>query len=96
MNNDKQKAPERRPGLCTQRALLGHPCFWVDIITILYTEAKGWVGRNIVTYKGVKALARALQANAELTKLSLARNMLGEAGTKSICEAHKSLANKSS
>ena len=37
--------------------------------------------------KGIAAIADALRINGSLTKLSLASNMLGEDGTKSICEA---------
>jgi len=37
--------------------------------------------------KGIAAIADALRINGSLTKLSLASNMLGEDGTKSLCEA---------
>ena len=37
----------------------------------------------------VRAIADALRVTAELTKLSLGKNNLGEAGTKSICDALK-------
>ena len=37
--------------------------------------------------EGINAIADALRVNGALTKLSLARNKLEEAGTKAICEA---------
>ena len=46
VNNEQHRceiAPDRRPGLCTEGPgvpLLGHPCFWVEVIAILYTETE--------------------------------------------------------
>ena len=39
--------------------------------------------------QGINAIADALRVNASLTKISLAKNQLGEEGTRSICEALK-------
>jgi hypothetical protein len=43
LNNEQhgcEIAPDRRPWLCEKGSgvpLLGHPCFWVEVIAILYT-----------------------------------------------------------
>ena len=44
-------------------------------------------GRGTYTAEGITAIADALRVNGGLTMLALARNMLGEEGTKAICEA---------
>ena len=44
-------------------------------------------GKGFYTAEGITAIADALRVNSVLTKLSLASTMLGEDGTKSICEA---------
>ena len=51
--------------------------------------ATGHPGRVSGTYtaEGITAIADALRVNGSLTKLSLAKNELGEEGTKAICEA---------
>ena len=41
------------------------------------------------TPEGPKAIAEAIRVTASLTKISLAKNNLGEEGTKIICEAMK-------
>ena len=44
-------------------------------------------GRGTYTAEGITAIANALRVNGVLTKVSLAKNQLGEEGTKAICEA---------
>jgi Ran GTPase-activating protein (RanGAP) involved in mRNA processing and transport len=46
-----------------------------------------WAGSNIGETAGVKHVAKMLGVNGGLTKISLAKNGLGEEGTKAICEA---------
>jgi Ran GTPase-activating protein (RanGAP) involved in mRNA processing and transport len=48
-----------------------------------------WVGREKGNYitEGINAIADALRVNGALTKLSLAKNKLGEEGTKFLCDA---------
>ncbi|KOO20924.1 nod3 protein [Chrysochromulina tobinii] len=67
-----------------------------DSFTELNINGKGIGDEGIMTglhpsgtyiVKGIAAIADALRINGSLTKLSLASNMLGEDGTKSLCEA---------
>jgi hypothetical protein len=44
-------------------------------------------GRGTYTAEGITAIADALRVNGGLIKVSLAKNQLGEEGTKAICEA---------
>ena len=46
-----------------------------------------YIGRGTYSAEGITAIADALRVNGALTMLSLAQNMLGEEGTRAICEA---------
>ena len=49
----------------------------------------GRFGGGTYNADGIKAIAQAISVTASLTKISLAKNNLGEEGTKIICEAMK-------
>ena len=46
-------------------------------------------GEGVYNADGIKAIADSIAVTASLTKISLAKNNLGEEGTKIICEAMK-------
>jgi hypothetical protein len=69
-------------GVLTSIDLSGNQLCCIEQLTDYYGNETG-----TYTAEGIKAIADALRVNGGLTKLSLAKNKLGEEGTKFLCDA---------